>query len=242
MSLIQGIAFDFNGVLADSEAAHNKARVDAFVRFGDIVGRPEFSEVNPVLHENALLHGTRSEQIITWVLRNSGVEFDSSDVETITAIKKARFDQIAADGLPAYDGGIEFVGRVGSLLGFEHNGIASGSNKEHHILPFLNKHGLIGCFGAVVAKEDTPRNRGKPHPYAYYRLAQILHLDSAYMLGIENTPDGVLASSAALGVTVAITTTHPKEALKQAGADFVVDTFVQLSEIVGNLYEQSAAG
>ena len=66
--------------------------------------------------------------------------------------------------------------------------------------------------------------RGKPHPEAYRRGAELIHARPADCLVVEDAPSGVLAGVAAGCAVLGVEGTHAPEALLDAGARWVVSS------------------
>ena len=66
--------------------------------------------------------------------------------------------------------------------------------------------------------------RGKPHPEPYRRGAELIHARPEDCLVVEDAPSGVQAGVAAGCVVLGVEGTHPREALLEAGAHWVVAT------------------
>jgi HAD superfamily hydrolase (TIGR01509 family) len=62
-----------------------------------------------------------------------------------------------------------------------------------------------GSFDAVVCGDEV--NRGKPHPEAYHRAAELLGLDPGETMAIEDSPTGA-ASAEAAGCRVLVVPSH----------------------------------
>src|SRR4051794_12191761 len=77
---IQGIVFDFDGVLGDTVGTHNAARIQAF--------KDCDFDVSPDLHEQAHRHGSHPPEIIGWVLKQAGFVSPDADVMTDPVVQK----------------------------------------------------------------------------------------------------------------------------------------------------------
>ncbi len=73
----------------------------------------------------------------------------------------------------------------------------------------------------VVTSEDV--ERGKPDPLPYLRGAQLIGVDPADAVALEDTPEGVRSARAAGLRVVGVLGTHPAAELREAGADALVD-------------------
>jgi len=83
-------------------------------------------------------------------------------------------------------------------------------------------------FAAIVSMEDT--QRGKPDPQVFQVAAERLGVAPARCVVLEDAVAGVQAARAAGMKCVAVRAVghHPEAALRQAGADLVVDSLEQV--------------
>ena len=86
----------------------------------------------------------------------------------------------------------------------------------------------ISLFDAIVAGNQV--KKGKPHPEPYLRVAKLLKLKPAQCVVIENAPFGVQSAKAAGMFCIAISTSLPKEYLKEA--DVVIDSLLDIPNYV----------
>ena len=113
--------------------------------------------------------------------------------------------------------------RVGRL------GLATSANRRDFGLA-ADKFQLRDWFAAMVTAEDTEEH--KPHPAPYLKALELLGAAGADALVIEDSPNGIRAGKAA-GCTVAgITTTFTPSELRAAGADLVVASFAELTDVL----------
>jgi HAD superfamily hydrolase (TIGR01509 family) len=82
--------------------------------------------------------------------------------------------------------------------------------------------GLDGRFAAIAALEDITRS--KPDPEVFLLAAKLAGVDPASAFVFEDAPIGIQAAKSAGMYAVGVTSTRPADALRDAGADEVVDT------------------
>jgi beta-phosphoglucomutase-like phosphatase (HAD superfamily) len=90
--------------------------------------------------------------------------------------------------------------------------------------------GLWPFFSAIVTSHDIVH--GKPHPEPYLKTAEKLGVAPANALVIEDSVQGVRSGKAAGCRVAAITTSFPRERLLEVEADYVVDSYAELSELL----------
>ena len=129
--------------------------------------------------------------------------------------------------------GVELLPGVRALLeGLHRAGFrqAIGSSAPRANLELiLRLTGIERFFGAVIGMEET--QRGKPDPQVFQVAAERLGVPPARCVVLEDAVAGVQAARAAGMKCVAVRAVghHPEAALRQAGADLVVDSLEQVS-------------
>lgn len=95
------------------------------------------------------------------------------------------------------------------------------SSRKAKAMMVLRSSGLEKYFDAFVTGEEV--SNGKPSPDIFLKAADLLEIPPRLCLAIEDAPLGVQAAKNALMKCVAITTTHPPQALQHA--DHVIHSF-----------------
>jgi len=72
--------------------------------------------------------------------------------------------------------------------------------------------------------------KGKPHPEPYLKAASVLGLRPKQCLVVENAPFGIASAKKAGMFCIAITTSLPRDYLKQA--DIIVDRLEDITGII----------
>ncbi len=90
--------------------------------------------------------------------------------------------------------------------------IVTGSNRDK-VKSMLPKK-IVSKFDVIIAADMI--KRGKPHPDSYLTAAKRLKVQPSECIVIENAPYGIKAAKAAKMFCVAVTTSLPKQYLKQA--------------------------
>lgn len=90
----------------------------------------------------------------------------------------------------------------------------------------LDGLGLRGRFDAVVGAEQVAR--GKPFPDLFLAAAEAVSVAPARCMAFEDAVNGIRSAKAAGMVAVGVTTLTPGEALREAGADYVIKDFTEL--------------
>lgn len=201
--------FDWDGVIVDSSAAHERS----WERLAAETGHPL-----PADHFRRGF-GMKNEAIIPDLL---GWTRDPTEVERLSLRKEELFrDVIAGAGIEPLPGVREWLRRLDGA-GVP-RAIASSTHLEN-IRVILGRIGLDG-FRAVVSAEDV--HRGKPDPEVFLLAAARLEAPPERCVVFEDTQVGIDAARAAGMRVVGVATTHPRDRLR--GADRVVSRLDELS-------------
>lgn len=232
--MISAVIFDFDGIIVDSERLHWAAfnqvlgplgktiswtdYVQTYIGFDD---RDTFRHVFPELKNQPRLSLRSShpapggDSKHSPPLEGCPQGGEGLSLDGLIAAKAAAFQQLLeSDGAAALPGAVELIKQLSGNIPLA---ICSGALRED-ILPILGKLGIEDAFDTIVTADDTHISKPDPAPY---KLA-MKKLGVTCGLAIEDTPAGI-ASAKGAGLTVlAVTNSHPVEALTKA--DAVVDS------------------
>jgi len=205
-TMLAGVIFDFDGVIVDSHPLHIEAWKELLHAKGKAVSDAELSFVR---------EGAKREEI----LRHFLGELTPEQAESYGAQK----DQLFRAGVNQ----LELVpGFAGFLIQLEAVGLQSAvatSGNRPRVEHALETFSLRNRFRAVVTGNDV--SRGKPDPALFLLAAQALEVDPAHIVVFEDAVAGILAAKAAGMKCVGIAANGRESLLKQAGADFVMKDF-----------------
>jgi HAD superfamily hydrolase (TIGR01509 family) len=199
--VIEGVIFDLDGVLLDSEQVWDEVREQLVQERG---GR---------WHDRAQrdMMGMSSREWSRYMHDELGVP---DPPERISAEVVRRLEERYRRQLPLLPGAQEAVERLAARWPLA---IASSSNRELIDLA-LELMGVADLFRATVSSEEVAG--GKPAPDVYLEAARRLGVEPSRAAAIEDSHNGILAARAAGMRVVAIPNPHfpPQEdALAQAG-------------------------
>lgn len=216
--MIDAVIFDFDGVLADTEALHLGAFQEAFLSRG-------WSLDERAYFERYLGYDDRG--LIAAYVRDHHLRLAAEDEDRLLALKSAAFRARLSAGAVLYPGAAECVARLGARYPL---GIATGSLRAE-VVDILSAARLLTAFQTIVAADDGIE--AKPSPAPYLAAAQRLGVNPDRCMVIEDSVGGLAAARAAGMRTVAIATTLPREAL--GAADRVVDRLDEITvELLGS--------
>lgn len=211
--MLQGIVFDFDGVIVNNEPLHFRA-----------LQRVLKEEAIPLAESQyyATYLGMDDRGCITTALEAAGRLVSPATIADLASRKARYYDELIRNGLVVFPGSAEFVTQAASRWPLA---IASGALRVE-IESILARLGLERCFSAIVSAEDV--RQGKPHPEGFLQALAALRrirpgpspLMAEDCLAIEDSTAGIAAAKAAGMRVLAVTHTFPREAL--TGADLIV--------------------
>jgi len=144
-------------------------------------------------------------------------------IEELLGLREERLVQLLRDKQPIFNGVTELVQRLANRFP-----LAVGSGSAHRIIDeVLAMRDLRRYFCCTASSEDVANS--KPEPDVFLLAAERLNVKPASCCVIEDTVAGVIAGKAAGMTVMGITNTFKSEALGQAGADHVYQSYSAIS-------------
>ena len=209
--MIEGVIFDLDGVLLDSEHVWDEIREQLARERG---GR---------WHERAQreMMGMSSLEWSRYMHDEIGVP---DPPEEISAEVVRRLEAVYRDHLPTVPGAREAVERMAERWPLA---LASSSNRELIVLA-LALLGVADRFQAIVSSEEVAR--GKPAPDVYLEAARRLAVSPDRAAAVEDSHNGIRSAKAAGMRVIAIPNRRfPPGEDALAEADLVVETLAGLT-------------
>ena len=209
--MIEGVIFDLDGVLLDSEHVWDEIREQLARERG---GR---------WHERAQreMMGMSSLEWSRYMHDEIGVP---DPPEEISAEVVHRLEAVYRDHLPTVPGAKEAVERMADRWPLA---LASSSNRELIVLA-LQLLGVADRFQAIVSSEEVAR--GKPAPDVYLEAARRLAVSPDRAAAVEDSHNGIRSAKAAGMRVIAIPNRRfPPGEDALAEADLVVETLAGLT-------------
>jgi len=209
------LIFDFDGVIADSEALANSVLAEFVTRLGQ-----------PTTRDEALDRycGRRWDDVLAAIESALGrpLPADFSD-----HLKAATLDRFRAD-LREVHGATDFIRTFSA-----HPRCIASSSSIDRLQLCLSVIDLQDSFGGNVFSADMVR-RGKPHPDLFLFAAEQLGVDPASCLVIEDSASGVKAAIAAGMAAVGLCAgSHIRRGhdlrLREAGATHLADSWDEVA-------------
>jgi len=213
--MIQGVLFDMDGVLVDSESFICKAAIKMFDELGLEV-QPEDFQPFVGMGENRYIGG---------VAEHYGINVD---IEKVKARTYEIYRNIVKGKLSPLPGAHEFLSKCRNK-GLK---LALATSADTIKLDVnLKEIGLSReSFHSIVTGLDV--NRKKPFPDIYLKAAENLGLKSVDCLVVEDAVSGIKSGKAAGCRCLAVTSSFDSEALKEA--DWICDSLLNVPEDVLN--------
>lgn len=209
MSEIAAVIWDMDGVLTDTASYHFLAWRETFAKRSINFTEADFMRG----------FGTRNDAIIRNIM---GEKTTADEIATIAREKEATFRHLIGKEIKPIPGALELIRALHDKgIGMA---IASSTVIENiHLI--VGSLGIENYFEAIVTGHDV--TEGKPHPQVFLVAAERLGADPRRCIVFEDAVAGVKAAKSAGMYCVAITSTHPKEKLKEA--DLIVDSLEKVT-------------
>lgn len=212
---IKGFAFDMDGVLADTAKFHTVA----WHQIADEIG----TTWTPELAES--LKGIDRMGSLALIMVAGGVaeQYDQAEREKLAVKKNTHYRELIStltpdDILPGMKSFLDELKAAGYQMS-----VASASKNAPFIIERL---GLAHYFQAVV--DPASVTAGKPDPAIFSAAADVLQLQPAEVIGIEDSSAGIQSINAAGETSVGI---GDKNVLQEADINFATTADVTLTAI-----------
>ncbi|HPS53532.1 MAG TPA: HAD-IA family hydrolase [Phycisphaerae bacterium] len=216
MQRINGVIFDMDGVLCDSERFIRDAAMEMMRRDYSLSVKPD--DFLPFI-------GAGESRFISGVAEKYGVKL------TLPRDKMRTYQiylELIKGSLQPLDGVLEFIGecrRRGVRLA-----VASSADMVK-VTGNLTEIGLpMATFDAVITGDDVTRH--KPDPECFLKAAEALRLSPSACMVVEDANNGVKAAKAAGAHCLGLTTSFTPKNLKTSGADWTAPTLAEVPQEV----------
>jgi HAD superfamily hydrolase (TIGR01509 family) len=197
--------FDHDGVLVDTLKLHQ----DAWQELGEQTGLALPPEV---IHQT---FGMTNASILRLV---AGDTISDAEIAGLSDRKEVCYRDLARGRIALMAG----VREVLDALTESGTALAIGSSGVRANLDLtVRECGLDGRFAKITSLEDV--TRGKPDPQVFLAAADGAGVEPGRSVVFEDAPVGIQAAKAAGMYAVGVASSNPARALRDAGADEVVD-------------------
>ncbi|WP_181442257.1 HAD family hydrolase [Streptomyces tateyamensis] len=238
---IRAFLFDLDGVLTQTAKVHAaawKSMFDDFLRDEARRTGDEFVPFDPggdydrYVDGRPRLDGTRTFLASRGIELPEGGPTDPPGARTVYGLSTTKNELvlrlIKEQGVQPYPGSVEYLHRL-RVLGLPRAVVSSSANCRD----VLKAAGIDGLFDVVVDGETAKREGlpGKPAPDTYLAAAKALGTDPKDAAVFEDALAGVASGRAGgFGAVVGVNRTGQAAALRENGADLVVDDLSELIE------------
>ncbi|MGO3569304.1 MAG: fructose-1-phosphate/6-phosphogluconate phosphatase [Serratia grimesii] len=173
----QGLIFDMDGTILDTEPTHRKAWHEVLSRYG-----MTFDEAAMVA-----LSGSPTWRIAQAIIASHQADLDPHQLaaEKTRAVEAMLLDSVRP--LPLIEVVKAYHGR---------RPMAVGTGSEHRMAETLLRHlGLFHCFDAIVGADDVQRH--KPEPDTFLRCAELIGVPPEKCVVFEYADFGIQAAKSA---------------------------------------------
>lgn len=236
---IHALLFDLDGVLTQTAKVHAAAWKETFDEFLRKRAQTTGGEFVPFdAHEDydEYVDGKPREDGVRDFLKSRGVELpegspdDPPDAETVHGVgnnKNERVLKLIHDqGVDPYEGSVTYLKAV-QQAGLPRAVVSSSANCKD----VLRAAGIDHFFDTIVDGNVAEHDHlhGKPAPDTFLAGAKALGVEPEHAVVFEDALAGVAAGRAGkFGYVVGVDRVGQRDALKQHGADVVVDDLAEL--------------
>jgi beta-phosphoglucomutase family hydrolase len=236
---ITALLFDLDGVLTKTALVHDKAwkqMFDAFLEQRAKADGEDFKPFDSGSDYNDYVDGKPRYDGVRSFLESRGIELpegspdDPPAAETVCGLgnrkNKLVMELIERDGVEPYEGSVAFV-KAARAVGLRRAVVSSSANCQE----VLEAAGIEDLFEERIDGKvaDEKHLKGKPAPDTYLAGAAALGVEPAAACVFEDAVSGVEAGRAGnFGHVVGVDRVHHAAALREHGADVVVDDLAEL--------------
>lgn len=206
---VQGLIFDFDGVIVDSEIANLTSAERAFGARGVTLDEAD----------RRMVCGRHPRDYAPLIAGRHGIP--ATSVDEIIHEQGAIYLELAPR-VPFVDGSKE---TLLALHGAGYRIAVASSSERVRVTGILEQRGLLDLMHFVLCREDV--ERPKPSPEIYVRATQRMELPAEALAVVEDSLPGVSAAKAAGLTCWALRTPHVDPA-DLAQADRVLESFAPL--------------
>ncbi|MBB5960221.1 beta-phosphoglucomutase family hydrolase [Saccharothrix tamanrassetensis] len=228
---ITACLFDLDGVLTSTAVLHRRAWRRTFDDFLRPRGEPLFAEEDYIKYVDGRprYDGVRTFLASRGITVPEGAPDDPPDRDTVHGIGNRKNELIDAiirqEGVTPYAGTVRYLEAAQGL--FQIGVVTSSANAERVLeAAGLAKYMQARVDGVAISRDGL---RGKPAPDSFLAGARLLGVEPARAAVFEDALAGVQAGrEGGFGYVVGVDRAGQAEALRESGADVVVEDLAEL--------------
>ena len=194
----KAVLFDMDGVIVDSMPYHFISWFETLKKYNITVSPFDIYEKE----------GEKCEECVKRFFKRDKIKYDAKIIAEVLNIRDKLYKKYFKVHLFS---NIEQI-----LIKLKNKGfllaIVTGSTRQK-VVSMLPKK-ILSKFNVIVSADMI--KKGKPHPDSYLTAAKQLKVNTEECVVIENAPYGIKAAKSAKMFCIAVTTSLPKQYLKQA--------------------------
>lgn len=213
MRKFQGILFDMDGVLIDSEPVHIQKWIEVLKDFGISVDRSYFDS----------FIGVPDEEIASRIKEKFNLKIEQDNL--LKAKRKRYWQYIESELSPSST----LIESIHSLERYKLGVVTASKKSEAEII--TNRIGVYSMFQVIVSCDETLRN--KPFPDIYLKASDYLGISTKDLIAIEDSVFGVQSAKAAGLFVVGVTNSLP--GIRHENADYVCENTLDAISYIKSL-------
>ena len=183
--IIEGVIFDMDGLLVDSEPVWDKARAELATHYGKPWTTAD--------HHNVM--GVSTAEWTSYMINHFEIALPSAEMQKLV------IDQMIAmynEQIPFFPRAVELVQSVAAQYP---TGLASGSPRQ--LIDIVTGHSAFnGCFQVILSADEI--GKGKPAPDVYLATAERMGIDPTQCACLEDSGFGILSGKTAGMFVIAV--------------------------------------
>ena len=236
---VSACLFDLDGVLTQTAKVHAaawKQMFDAYLKQRASERGEKFVPFDPVRDYDEYVDGKPRYEGVRSFLASRGIELpqgtpdDPPSAETVDGLGNRKNELvlrlIREQGVQPYEGSVRYV-KAAAEAGLRRVVVSSSSNCRD----VLTHAGIIDLFEEIIdgVAADRGQLKGKPAPDTYLAGARAVNVEAAQAAVFEDALAGVEAGRAGrFGIVVGVDRVGQADALREHGADIVVQDLAEL--------------
>lgn len=212
---------DFDGVILDSEPAHEHAIITALQALGYPITSQHFTDGSGF--DRFIGRGDR--ECLLQLSHELGKPFTNDELAHALTLKSQAFQSDACQALiKPFPATLLLLRQAAAHMPVA---VCSGSSHET-VHRGLERFGLTPILSAIVTCDEVPNN--KPHPAPYLAAARAIGMNPTHCTAIEDSPTGIASAKAAGLYTIAVAHSFAEAKLTNADRVFASSAAVRLAD------------
>lgn len=215
---VRAVAFDFDGVVVDSEPLYEKVQKKLFGEYGIVIPTEDWK----------YFKGLSEHDFYSLFQEKCHI---SASIEKLQKKGKELLKEELRKNLRYISGFRTFIKSIRNTYQI---GLVTSTTRNFLEWIFENTP-IENHFETMVTAEILDHQ--KPHPEPYLKIAEMMGVRPEEIIVIEDSINGVKSAKSASAITIAFLSSLKKEDF--IGADYFATTYHEVSEILRSIAEQN---